>query len=172
MVEVRKVVDSRLGNNGIGIFVIPFGALTSLIAFFVALQGVFSSQLLGFDSVKLIFICGVLVFSSGFLLLLFFGACKIFSEARYVLQRIEIKKNIEVKTFLGSVVSLDLASISSVQSVNSKNSIIPMSLLSRSVPNWRLKMSDGREYFINGEVENVGSFMSNLAIEAEVNSKP
>lgn len=154
------ICDPRLGTRGSGIYFLPFGIAACSLAFFATLRAVFDPELISFNSANVVAIWLLTVAAAGFFLMLALGGVRVLLQARHVVQRLEGCESITIKPFLGRQVRTAYEGIMSVESVSPHRPWIPMTLLSRDHPNWKIILRGGHEYLICAEIPNIEERMS------------
>lgn len=156
------VCDARLGEAGTGIYFLPFGVAACLFSFFATLRVVFDPELTSFASVNLLAIWVLAVLATAFFLILILGGCRILLQARYVVQRLEGYESMTLRPFIGDEVRAVAGDVVAVDQVPPHRPWIPMTLLSREFPNWKITTRRGQEYFMNGEVPGAERWIRNF----------
>lgn len=140
----------------------PFGVAACLLSFAATLSAVVDPELTSFASANLIAIWSLTVVASGFFLVLILGGCQILLQARNVVQRLGGCESISIKPFLGKEVRVVAAEVIAVEPVLAHRPWIPMTLLSRTVCNWKIVVRGRRDYFVNGEVPGAEQWFQKL----------
>lgn len=163
--EVPGFTDTRLGRDGLGICVLPLGIVASFYSTYGALRGAFAPELLAFDSARITFIWLILLSAAAFFLMLSVGGCRILWQALHVVRAASGRENIVVKPFIGRPTSFALRDIIDVGKVGPHQPWIPMTLLSRHQMNWAVKLRDGQQYYINGELPDANEYFAILSAD-------
>lgn len=155
----EPIRDPRFGAEGRGIYLLPIGIVACFLSSAIALSGSMSPELLVFDSPKLIFIWVLSTSASAFFLVVAVGGCRILMQARHVLQKIERRERIVLQPYLGATIKVARQDIESIETVPICRSWLPMTLLSRTTSNWTIKLRNGRQYYIGGELVKLDEYL-------------